>query len=77
MRINIGKITFDTKFAPKDFGSKIFFKSSGGSYYQCKKVVINPWNKVHLLIRSIQIFSNTNILILKVIRMIYLLKSAN
>ena len=46
MRINIVKITFDTEFAPKDFGSRIFFRSLGGSYYQCKKVVINPWNNI-------------------------------
>ena len=44
MPIDIGKVTFNTEFAPKHFGSRTFFKISGGSYYQCKKeeLLLNP-----------------------------------
>ena len=31
MRINICEVTFNTEFAPKKFGSRTFFKISGGS----------------------------------------------
>ena len=45
MQIKIGEVTFNTKLVPKNFGSRIFFKISGRSYYQCKKgKFLNPWN---------------------------------
>ena len=69
MRINIDEVTFNTEFAPKNLGSKTFFKISGDSYYQCKKekILLNPSNyflsRCILLIESVQILNNTNILI--------------
>ena len=33
MRINIGKVTFNTEFAPKHFGSRTFFNNDRGIYY--------------------------------------------
>ena len=78
MRINIGEVTFNTEFAPKKFGSRTSFKISGGSFYQCKKEkhLLNMWkyffSRSILLIESKQILSNANILISKVIIVIYL-----
>ena len=46
MRIHIDEVTFNTEFAPKNLGSKTFFKISGDSYYQRKKekILLNPSN---------------------------------
>ena len=46
MQVNIGEVTFKTKFAPKNFGSRIILKISECSYYQYKreKLLLNPWN---------------------------------
>ena len=78
MRINIGEVTFNMEFATKNFGSRTFFRNEGSSFYQCKieKRLFNPWNysfsRSILLIDSLQILNNTNVLISKVVRVIYL-----
>ena len=74
-RINIGEVTFDREIVSKSFGSRIFFKNSGSSYYQYKKE--------NFLTRGIILFkvfsvnweheiNNANMSISKVIRVMYL-----
>ena len=74
-RINIGEVTFNRELVSKSFGSRTFFKNSGGSYYQYKKE--------NFLTRGIILFkvfsvnweheiNNANMSISKVIRVMYL-----
>ena len=74
MRINISEVTFNREFSPKNFGSRTFFKTLGGSYYQCNKEKIFFSSPI-LLIESVQILNNKNILTSKVIRVVYLIKN--
>ena len=79
MQINIDEVTFDTEFAPKNFGFTTFFKIPGvlntsakmNNFYLIRGVnsffFFFSWSI--LLIESIKTF--TNILIPKVIRVIH------
>ena len=74
-RINIGDVTSNRELVSKSFGSRTFFKNSGGSYYQHKKE-----NFLTRGIISFKVFSvnweheinNANMSISKVIRVMYL-----